>query len=861
MASFTDAITQFNPYVAQLPVDAMVKVGMQKQAQYEEGYKKIQGEIDKVVGLDIMRNVDKEYLQSKVDELGTNLRTFAAGDFSNFQLVNSVGGMARQVGKDKDIQTAVASTAWARKQLAEMESAKKAGKSSVQNQWDFNEKLNTYTSSTDLGRNFNDSYTPYIDVNKKWMETLKALHPNLTEQDIPYELNPDGSLNYSKIAAAMQRVTKETVSADQIENAIRANLNPEDLNQLAINGRYDFRGAGVPQLQEYATKKYDANIKTVDDKIKTLEGYLNLTKSDPAEQDKVKKSIESLKASKLKLADGLKNELDFMSKNPEEAKAEIYKNGAILEFANAFSWETSKTQLLTNPVLEAQHWEKSHALDQSRFNLSVRSQNWTEYKDKHAMTLADKEYQLKVDKQLADLYGTNSGFHTYAGESTKVKDPVTAMRTDAADKQTAANNDFNYLLKNMPGTTAAMLEENLKEYANGNKSKIPINFRQNADDILANRNESLRITTAINRVETDLKNSKKFKDKEGDLYNLVKNLPGLNVTVDGVNHSFTQRELADYVSKLKYASQASPGGVGLASLQLSRPLTAKEQALHKLNAQSKNILDPGYFSPTSKNEKAVKDMIIKYQTAIGTSYDDYLKAFDEDRNKKLLEISGKYIPVVTSINVSNENGAMSRSTWENIAGVVLQRFDLKGGAKGGAEDLDVETAKGWLTGDGKKDIQYQKLVQGNTTYLVMMKGKDEVMIPLIDQEVTQLPKFKHEPSAFQQRVTAAQYMNNGNTNISNSPTHSIFPTSSFANVKNLGVTADLQWNDKNRSMNYINLNLKLPSGWKNLQLEVPVDADGALDFVNRADDKYIKSLYLNNSTVPSAWKDEIRNLK
>ena len=103
MASFTDAITQFNPYVSQLPVEAMMKVGMQKQAQYEEGYKKIQGEIDRVVGLDIMRDVDKEYLQSKLDELGGNLRTYAAGDFSNFQLVNSVGGMARQVGKDKGL--------------------------------------------------------------------------------------------------------------------------------------------------------------------------------------------------------------------------------------------------------------------------------------------------------------------------------------------------------------------------------------------------------------------------------------------------------------------------------------------------------------------------------------------------------------------------------------------------------------------------------------------------------------------------------------------------------------------------------------------------------------------------------------
>ena len=61
MASFTDAITQFNPYVAQLPVEAMKEVGMYKQAKYEEGVQKIQGEIDKISGLDVVRDIDKQY--------------------------------------------------------------------------------------------------------------------------------------------------------------------------------------------------------------------------------------------------------------------------------------------------------------------------------------------------------------------------------------------------------------------------------------------------------------------------------------------------------------------------------------------------------------------------------------------------------------------------------------------------------------------------------------------------------------------------------------------------------------------------------------------------------------------------------
>ena len=107
MASYTDQIPKFNPYIQQLPIEAMVQVGMEKQRRYDEGLQKIQTNIDNIAGLDVVRDVDKKYLQSKLNDLGSKLKTVAAGDFSNYQLVNSVGGMAKQIGKDATIQNAV----------------------------------------------------------------------------------------------------------------------------------------------------------------------------------------------------------------------------------------------------------------------------------------------------------------------------------------------------------------------------------------------------------------------------------------------------------------------------------------------------------------------------------------------------------------------------------------------------------------------------------------------------------------------------------------------------------------------------------------------------------------------------------
>ena len=116
MTNYRSRVPQFDPYIQQLPVEAIVQVGMEKQKRYDEGVQKIQQSIDKIAGLDVANDADKAYLQSKLNQLGNDLTFVAAGDFSNYQLVNSVDGMAKQIAYDPNIQTAISSTAYLRKQ-------------------------------------------------------------------------------------------------------------------------------------------------------------------------------------------------------------------------------------------------------------------------------------------------------------------------------------------------------------------------------------------------------------------------------------------------------------------------------------------------------------------------------------------------------------------------------------------------------------------------------------------------------------------------------------------------------------------------------------------------------------------------
>ena len=68
MASYNSTPVTFSPYVAQRPADLMLKVGMEKEKLYQEGYEKIQSSIDKVAGLDVYRDVDKGYLKQKMNK-------------------------------------------------------------------------------------------------------------------------------------------------------------------------------------------------------------------------------------------------------------------------------------------------------------------------------------------------------------------------------------------------------------------------------------------------------------------------------------------------------------------------------------------------------------------------------------------------------------------------------------------------------------------------------------------------------------------------------------------------------------------------------------------------------------------------
>lgn len=371
MASWTDVIPQFKPYVEQLPVEVMAKVGMQKQALYEEGVKKIQSQIDSISGLDIIRDVDKNYLQSKLDEMGSGVRGLAAADFSNFQLVNSVTGMTKQITKDKYIQAAISSTANHRKQLADMESDKKKGNLTPDNEYSYTKQFSSYlnTGLKDESENpiiFSGKYTPHFDVFKFAKETFDAVKPDGFSFDQVYITDADGKVKtdakgqpiYSPV---MVRMEQEGIFPNKVKETLNQIFSdPRVAQQLNITGQYNYRNFSSDQL----------SAKILDQKQDVMAAYqnqlneLNLKKNSGKD---VQKEIDAITQQMQTTASNYDEYAKLAATNPDGVRGQLYKDDVSSRYTTMFGQIKKKEQMLDNPGWNANFKLMQEANEQSRF--------------------------------------------------------------------------------------------------------------------------------------------------------------------------------------------------------------------------------------------------------------------------------------------------------------------------------------------------------------------------------------------------------------------------------------------------------------------------------------------------------------
>tara|TARA_R110000868_G_scaffold206768_5_gene455646 strand:+ start:4976 stop:7732 length:2757 start_codon:yes stop_codon:yes gene_type:complete len=479
MASFTDIIPQFNPYIQQLPVEAMVKVGMQKQSQYDEGVQKLQSYIDTVGGLEILRPQDKQYLQSKLNELSNNLRGVAAGDFSNFQLVNSVGGMIGQVGKDKVIQAAVESTSWDKQQRSLMQEDKKKGTLTPDNKYNYDKQLNNYLSegmTDEQGEpiKFNGTYVPNFDVFKFAKETFDAVKPDGLSWDQVYETDANGNPKIDPVtkkpiySPVMVRMEKEGIFPKKVKETLNQIFSDPRVNQqLRISGEYNYSNVDANGLKQMIQLQQEDVVSAYNNQIQELVAKKALSTS--TEKDEIQQQIDALQSKLSETKSNYKDLEEASISNPDYIRGLLYKNDVKDRYTTMFGYTKQKSLTMDNPGWNANFKLMQEANEQDRWQKDFDvNEKWKtlEYEQRDRLAKKGKgpgdgtARPVQQGDQSSDLYET---VHR-----------LDADYSQASDQFNNGSNDFIWQMVFAPDNNNNKLLEDLVKKGNTREQAISI---------------------------------------------------------------------------------------------------------------------------------------------------------------------------------------------------------------------------------------------------------------------------------------------------------------------------------------------------------------------------------------------------
>lgn len=502
MASYLDEIPKFREYVPQLPLETIAQVGMYKQEKYEKNVTAIQEQIEKIAGLDVYRPQDKAMLQSKLDELGGKLRTFAAGDFSNFQLANSVSGMTKQIAKDPVIQSAVASTATYRKEVEKMKKIDDEGKGNPANTLRFNKGVDKWYNDPTPGASFGTQYKTPIDVWAKIKDIAKEV--GIDEMDVQqlYQTDDKGNVLYetdkhgnktAKWNPVMAEKILKGKDAGKILKAFQTALTPADFEQLAINGEYEKASATPEMLKKEIIENSDEQINFTKEKINNIKVAL-LTENqkntkDPNKIKSLEDQLEYFQNSLTSLETSRDNSVNAVDKNPDAVRASLYTNNYLFTMANKLSSHDESTKYSVSPL-----W--TITMDQNRFNRDIQRDKIADYHWSKEQERKDREDQYTKEKDSLEFflkygYGTPPPGYTGLGDAVKLPIPTdgeSAIKNGVEDdfsKSVSDLNNLNYKLtlqyfkeanKKGANETDAQYEERMRKaiysFAKNNKESV-----------------------------------------------------------------------------------------------------------------------------------------------------------------------------------------------------------------------------------------------------------------------------------------------------------------------------------------------------------------------------------------------------
>jgi hypothetical protein len=374
MASFVDNPNiQFNPYIDVIASDALVRVEMAKQEQFNQGWEKIQGQFGYVMGLPQAKEETKQYIQGKLSQLKNNIASYTTGDFGDMRLINQISGLTGRIVNDPIVQNGVQSTARAQKAFQQMDEDRKAGKLTPDNEYDFMKNYSAWLGDGRPDTAFEGSYTTHVDPIKRFLELYKEVKPDsaLTQNDVRIndgtgQIEVLNERNYEGIDAATVQSVWGQVTAD-----------PAIQNQLRISAQYKYRTLDGDGFSRHLKESYEGNLKSIQQKVEEIQRQVGVDKTlDPRIASQ---QINSLKNAGTQLVDQYNQIGSLLEQGDiDGAKTALYNTNLSSSVVSNYSWSKTTDKIVDSPL-----W-KAH-MDQVKYELDVLEFNYKKVHDREVL--------------------------------------------------------------------------------------------------------------------------------------------------------------------------------------------------------------------------------------------------------------------------------------------------------------------------------------------------------------------------------------------------------------------------------------------------------------------------------------------
>jgi hypothetical protein len=108
--SYLSTPFQSSPYVPPVDLNLMAKVLGYKQEKFDVTAQKIQTQLDTVANADIIKGIDKDYVNNKLNTMVSNLNGMGGVDLADINVGNQISGYAASIYNDDKVISAISST-------------------------------------------------------------------------------------------------------------------------------------------------------------------------------------------------------------------------------------------------------------------------------------------------------------------------------------------------------------------------------------------------------------------------------------------------------------------------------------------------------------------------------------------------------------------------------------------------------------------------------------------------------------------------------------------------------------------------------------------------------------------------------